>query len=76
MAPDEDLLGFEDDYVEEADSDEVLFGLVDEAKKEKKKKKGKKLDELDEVAVNAEDPEEDDIYANEDFESYNPGVGD
>jgi predicted metal-dependent phosphoesterase TrpH len=71
MAPDEDLLGFEEDEAEEKE-EEVLFGLEEEAKK---RKKGKPKDDFDELFDDAEEQGED-IYANEDFERYDPGVTD
>jgi hypothetical protein len=77
MAPDDDIPGFEDDFEDEAEPDEVLFGLEEEAKKEKKKRKGKKIDdELDELYEQEQEDPDEDIYANEEFEHFDPGVRD
>ena len=74
MVPDDDIPGFVDDFEDEAEDDEVLFGLEEEAKK--KKKKGKKpQDELDEL-YEQDLGDDEDIYANEEFESFDPGVRD
>jgi len=60
-----DADGFEDDYEEEVDQEEVLFGIEEK----KKGKKAKKVDELDELFEQGQGSDED-IYATEDFDSF------
>jgi hypothetical protein len=70
-----DMIEEEEKPKKEKSIEDELFEDEDEHEKEEKKK-CKKKDEFDELYEQAQGNSEEDIYATDEFERYDPGVSD